>query len=113
MLGGAIGSLGPAVVGVLHSMYPDRVLVVVTESPRDAVSVETDLETLLERDEASHMYPQKEALPYEESETHVEIGGLRVEAHAAEGHHAAIGTIVYVDDADRDWALTTWASLTR
>ena len=80
VLGGAIGSLGPAVVGVLHELHPERVLVVVTESPRDAVSVETDLETLLEREEASHMYPQKEALPYEESETHVEIGGLRVEA---------------------------------
>lgn len=80
VLGGAVGSLGPAVIGVLHSMHPDRVLVVVTESPRDAVSVETDLETLLEREEASHMYPQKEALPYEESETHIEIGGLRVEA---------------------------------
>ncbi len=79
-LGGALGSLGPAVVGALHRRHPERVFVLVTPSPRDAVSVETDLETLLDGAEESHMYPQKEALPYEESETHVEIGGLRVEA---------------------------------
>jgi transcription-repair coupling factor (superfamily II helicase) len=80
VLGGAIGSLGAAVVGALHRTHRDRVFVVVAESPRDAVSVETDLETLLDGAEESHMYPQKEALPYEESETHVEISGLRVEA---------------------------------
>jgi transcription-repair coupling factor (superfamily II helicase) len=80
VLGGAIGSLGPAVVAALHRAHRDRVFVVVAESPRDAVSVETDLETLLDGAEESHMYPQKEALPYEEAETHVEIGGLRVEA---------------------------------
>ncbi len=36
----------------------------------------------------------------------------RLEAHAAVGEHAAIGTLVFVDEADREWALETWASLT-
>lgn len=79
-VGGAIGSLGAGVVSVLHDALPDRVLVVLVETPRDAVSVESDLETLLSSDEISHLYPQKEALPYEESEVHIEISGLRVEA---------------------------------
>ena len=80
VLGGAIGSLETAVVAVLHLAHPERVFVAVAESPRDAISVEADLETLLDGDEESHLYPQKEALPYEESETQLEIGGLRVEA---------------------------------
>jgi hypothetical protein len=37
----------------------------------------------------------------------------RLEAHAAIGEHAAIGTIVFADDADREWALSTWGSLGR
>lgn len=37
----------------------------------------------------------------------------RLEAHAAIGPHAAIGTIVYGDPKDREWAMSTWASLTR
>ncbi|HJL18102.1 MAG TPA: hypothetical protein RMH99_20735 [Sandaracinaceae bacterium LLY-WYZ-13_1] len=37
----------------------------------------------------------------------------RLEAHAAVDHHAAVGTLVFVDPADRDWSLTTWGSLER
>jgi hypothetical protein len=37
----------------------------------------------------------------------------RLEAHAAMGPHAAIGTIVFGDPKDREWAMATWASLTR
>jgi hypothetical protein len=37
----------------------------------------------------------------------------RLEAHAAQDHHAAIGTLVYVDPKDREWALSTWGSLDR
>jgi len=37
----------------------------------------------------------------------------RLEAHAAEGPHAAVGTIVLRDETDREWALDTWASLAR
>ena len=43
-------------------------------------AAEADLEALLGERTASRLYPQKEALPYEESEPHLEIGGLRVEA---------------------------------
>jgi len=80
VLGGAIGSLGPAVVGALHRANPERVFVVVGESPSDAVAIEADLEAILDGLEESHLYPQKEALPYEAAEPHLEIGGLRVEA---------------------------------
>ncbi|MGE0785107.1 MAG: hypothetical protein AB7S26_05415 [Sandaracinaceae bacterium] len=38
---------------------------------------------------------------------------LRVEAYAAVGAHAAIGTLVSKDTDDRDWALEAWASLRR
>jgi transcription-repair coupling factor (superfamily II helicase) len=80
VLGGAVGSLDSAVVAALHRAHPSRVLIVVTESPQAAVAAQADLEVVLDRDGESHLYPQKEALPYEESEPHLEIGGLRVEA---------------------------------
>lgn len=80
VLGGAVGSLGSAVLSALHVAYPDRVFVAVADSPRDAVALEVDLEALLEDEGASHLYPQKEGLPYEESERHLELSGLRVEA---------------------------------
>ncbi len=35
----------------------------------------------------------------------------RLEAHAARGANAAIGTIVFSDARDREWALATWGSL--
>lgn len=38
---------------------------------------------------------------------------LRLEAHAANGPHAAVGTIVLARESDREWALETWASLAR
>ena len=80
VLGGTVGSLGPAVVAALHRANPERTFVALTESPQEAVSAEADLEAILERSGESHLYPQKEALPYEESEPHLEIGGMRVEA---------------------------------
>jgi len=79
-IGGAIGSLGPVVVAALHRAQAERVFVVVTDSPQAAIAAEADLEAVLDGDAESHLYPQKEALPYEESEPHLEIGGLRVEA---------------------------------
>ncbi|MCG6957011.1 MAG: transcription-repair coupling factor [Gemmatimonadetes bacterium] len=48
--------------------------------PLQAAALEADLDTLLGESGISFLYPQKEALPYEESEPHLEIGGLRVEA---------------------------------
>ena len=79
-LGGIVGSLGPAVVAALHRANPERTFVVIVPAPQDGVAVEADLEVLLETMGESRLYPQKEALPYEESEPHLEIGGLRVEA---------------------------------
>ncbi|MCA9609026.1 MAG: hypothetical protein KC619_25670 [Myxococcales bacterium] len=49
------------------------------------------------------------------SEVEDERGELvhRLEAHAAIGPHAAIGTLIWIDPAEREWALTTWGSLDR
>ena len=79
-LGGVVGSLDAAVLACLHHRHPGRVLVAITDTPRAAVAAEADLETFPEVDGAAYLFPQKEALPYEESEPHLEIGGLRVEA---------------------------------
>ena len=79
-IGGAVGALGPLMVAALHRAHPARVFVVIGEGPSEAVGVEADLEAVLDGDLESHLYPQKEALPYEEAESHLEIGGLRVEA---------------------------------
>jgi transcription-repair coupling factor (superfamily II helicase) len=54
-------------------------MVAVAPSPAQATSIKADLESLLGMD-AAFLYPQKEALPYESSEPHLEVGGLRVEA---------------------------------
>ena len=79
-LGGAVGSLGSAFVAALHRASPGRVLIAVAETPQAAVAAQADMEAVLDREGESYLYPQKEALPYEESEPHLEIGGLRVEA---------------------------------
>ena len=74
-----MGSAATAVVAALHERLGTRVLVVVTPSPTHAAETEADLEILLGRN-TSYLFPQREALPYESSEPHLEIGGLRVEA---------------------------------
>lgn len=78
-LGGAVGSAATAVAAALHEQLSTRVLVVVAPSPKSATDAEADLEMLLGREE-SFLFPQREALPYESNEPHLEIGGLRVEA---------------------------------
>ena len=79
-LGGLEGSAVMAVVAALHGHTPERVLVLLTPGPREAAAAEADLEALLGASESARLYPQKEALPYEESEPSLEIGSLRVEA---------------------------------
>jgi len=74
-----VGSAGVAALAVLHRAFNNRVLVAVVPSPREAASTETDLEALLGHS-VSFLYPQREALPYEGAETHLEVAGLRVEA---------------------------------
>ncbi|HSG08925.1 MAG TPA: CarD family transcriptional regulator, partial [Longimicrobiales bacterium] len=79
-LGGLIGSSTSVVLAALHRRHPERVFVALARGPKEAAAAEADLEALLGTDGASRMYPQKEALPYEESETNLEIGAMRVEA---------------------------------
>jgi transcription-repair coupling factor (superfamily II helicase) len=55
------------------------VFVAVAPDPTAAASLEADLDALLGA-EVAWLYPQREALPYESDEPHLEIGGLRVEA---------------------------------
>ncbi len=76
---GIAGSVGAAAVASLHRRHPDRLLVAVLPDPGGAAAVEADLESLL-GDGHSVLFPQREALPYESDEPHLEIGGLRVEA---------------------------------
>ena len=78
-LGGAVGSSGCTVLATLHRRVPEKVAVAVTRDPAAAAAVEADLESLLGQGE-SYLYPQREALPYESGEPHLEIGGMRVEA---------------------------------
>ncbi|MDH3205104.1 MAG: transcription-repair coupling factor [Gemmatimonadota bacterium] len=79
-IGGATGSLASVVLAALHRARPERVFVAIADSPQEAIAVQADIEAVLDREGESYLYPQKEALPYEESEPHLEIGGLRVEA---------------------------------
>ncbi|MCH7562645.1 MAG: transcription-repair coupling factor [Gemmatimonadetes bacterium] len=78
-IGGATGSTPAAILATLHEHHPDRLFVAVARDPQAATAIESDLEVLIGPG-VSHLYPQHEALPYESTETHLEIGGLRVEA---------------------------------
>ena len=78
VVGDAFGSSRTALVAALHRAT-GRVLVVVAVDPAAAAAAAADLETLL-GEGASALYPQRETLPYESAEPHLEIGGLRVEA---------------------------------
>ena len=76
---GLHGSSSALLVASLHRALPQRVWVVVAPSPEAAEHAAADLEALLGEGAVS-LYPQRESLPYEVTEPHVEIGGLRVEA---------------------------------
>lgn len=78
-MSGAIGSAATASVAALYQRFPTRLMVVVAPSPGRAIEIEVDLELLL-GEGTSFLFPQREALPYESSEPHLEIGALRVEA---------------------------------
>jgi len=79
ILGGAVGSSGVGALATLHHSLENRVLIALAPSPQEAVSIEADLESLLGTG-ISFLYPQRESLPYETAEPHLEVGGLRVEA---------------------------------
>src|SRR5688572_14003150 len=68
-----------ALLAALHRARPERIWLVVADGPEDAEQAAADLESLL-GEAPVFLYPQRESLPYEEGEPHLEIGGTRVEA---------------------------------
>ncbi|MCG6988936.1 MAG: transcription-repair coupling factor [Gemmatimonadetes bacterium] len=80
VLGGVRGSAASAVLAALERAHPGRVFVALVPAPAEAAALEADLDTFFGDSGPARLYPQKEALPYEEAEPHLEIGGLRVEA---------------------------------
>jgi transcription-repair coupling factor (superfamily II helicase) len=75
---GLAGSSPAVLIGALHRERPERIWVAVAPTPEAAEHLIADLESILGED-AALLYPQRESLPYEAAEPHVEIGGLRVE----------------------------------
>ncbi len=87
---GLSGASPAVLVGALHRTRPERIWVLVASTPDAAEQTAADLEALL-GEGAVYLYPQRESLPYEEGEPHVEIGGARVEAlEALLGGRAAL-----------------------
>jgi transcription-repair coupling factor (superfamily II helicase) len=78
-LRGLAGSSPALLVASLQRAAGKRIWVVVAPGPDAAEHMVADLESLLGEGEAL-LFPQRESLPYEVTEPHVEIGGLRVEA---------------------------------
>jgi transcription-repair coupling factor (superfamily II helicase) len=78
-MGGLTGSAAALVVAALAHARPNRVWLVLAHSPAEAEAWVADLHILLGED-AAVLFPQRETLPYESSQEHVELSGLRVEA---------------------------------
>ncbi len=78
-IGGCCGSAAVAALAAMHESQPDRVFVAVAADPQSAQGIEADLETLL-GDGRAVTFSQRESLPYESAEPHLEVSGLRVEA---------------------------------
>jgi transcription-repair coupling factor (superfamily II helicase) len=76
---GLAGSSPLVLAAALHRARRERLWVLVAARPEDAEQAAADLEALL-GEGAVYLYPQRESLPYEEAEPHLEIGGARVEA---------------------------------
>jgi transcription-repair coupling factor (superfamily II helicase) len=76
---GLAGSAPAILVGSLHRARPERIWVLIASTPELAEYLHSDLEALL-GDGTVSLFPQRESLPYELEEPHVEIGGQRVEA---------------------------------
>ncbi|HEX5724312.1 MAG TPA: transcription-repair coupling factor [Longimicrobiaceae bacterium] len=76
---GLAGSAPVLLVAALHRARRERIWVLVAPGPDLAEQAAADLEAVLGED-AVFLYPQRESLPYEEAEPHLEIGGTRVEA---------------------------------
>jgi transcription-repair coupling factor (superfamily II helicase) len=76
---GLAGAAPLVLVSALHRARRERLWVLVATHPEAAEQAAADLESLL-GEGAVFLYPQRESLPYEEAEPHLEIGGARVEA---------------------------------
>ena len=76
---GLAGSSVMVMLAALHRVRPERIWLLVAGGPEDAEQAASDLESLLGEADV-FLYPQRESLPYEEGEPHLEIGGARVEA---------------------------------
>jgi transcription-repair coupling factor (superfamily II helicase) len=73
------GSLPAALVATLAGDAERRLWIVVAAGPAEAEAVEADLAALLQAG-ATTLYPQREALPFEAEDHHIEVSGQRVEA---------------------------------
>jgi transcription-repair coupling factor (superfamily II helicase) len=76
---GLAGSSPALLAAALAEHEPQRLIVVVAASPPHAEAVEADLQAILDEQRA-RLYAQRETLPYEAGEHHLEVSGLRVEA---------------------------------
>jgi transcription-repair coupling factor (superfamily II helicase) len=73
------GSAPALLVASLREARPERIWMLIAPGPDAAEQTVADLEAIL-GEGAVFLYPQRESLPYEDGEPHLEIGGLRVEA---------------------------------
>lgn len=73
------GSVPAVLAATLAADLERRIWVVVASDPPEAETVQSDLTALLPAGTAA-LYPQREALPFEAEEHHVEVSGQRVEA---------------------------------
>jgi transcription-repair coupling factor (superfamily II helicase) len=78
-VGGLAGSAPSLLLSALSRGAPNRVWVAVGKAPPEADAVEADLQSLMQPGVVA-LYPQRETLPYEAAEHHLEVSGLRVEA---------------------------------
>ncbi|MGQ0562646.1 MAG: transcription-repair coupling factor [Gemmatimonadota bacterium] len=76
---GLPGAAPSLLAAALAGSIQNRVWVVVAPGPNEAEAAESDLQSIL-GETAAVLYPQRETLPYEATEHHFEVSGLRVEA---------------------------------
>ncbi|MDB4949970.1 MAG: transcription-repair coupling factor [Gemmatimonadetes bacterium] len=76
---GLAGSAPVLLVAALHRARRERIWIVTAPTPDAAEQAASDLEALV-GEGGVFLYPQRESLPYEQGEPHLEIGGARVEA---------------------------------
>lgn len=76
---GLAGSAGALAIAAAADPARQRIWIVIANSPAEADALTADIRAFLGED-AAVLYPQREALPYEVDQEHVELAGLRVEA---------------------------------